>query len=246
MRLYFDSELSRLIYCEDFELKERRFIYSFLRPADVFIDIGANIGLFTLIAGQKVGRSGEVYAFEPCSKAYNRLLDNIQLNHLNNVSCRRAAISDQNGQAFITIPTDGYDAWASLGKPSAGSLFMQEQVDTLTLDYFFREHNLIGRVAMIKIDAEGWETHVLKGGIEILSRPDAPLLQVEFTDENMRSANSSCFELYHLLENLGYKMYTYDQQSRNLIPETMMGSYPYLNLIAVKSIERLSGRLNKK
>ena len=65
IRLYGDSELCRLIYCRNFEVAEREFVNRFLRPGDVFVDVGANIGLFTLIAASRVGPTGRVIAFEP-------------------------------------------------------------------------------------------------------------------------------------------------------------------------------------
>src|SRR5262249_39728633 len=67
MRLYGDSELCRLIYCRHFEATERAFLNRFLRPGDVFVDVGANIGLFTLIAAACVLPAGRVVAFEPTS-----------------------------------------------------------------------------------------------------------------------------------------------------------------------------------
>src|SRR5436189_6431842 len=86
MRLFGDSELCHLIYCRSFEVTERAFLNHFLRPGDVFVDVGANIGLFTLIAASCVGPKGKVVAFEPTTVTYTRLVENIRLNHLYNVS----------------------------------------------------------------------------------------------------------------------------------------------------------------
>jgi FkbM family methyltransferase len=243
MRLYFDSKLSEKIFCRDFELGEQRFINDFLRPGDIFVDAGANIGLFALIAAHRVGKQGGVYAFEPCAAVYQRLLDNVQLNHLSNVFCYKLALSDQNGEANIKIPTDGYDAWSSLGCPSEGSKFKEETVQTLRWDDFAQKNDLVGKVTMMKIDVEGWEMHVLKGGFTTLSGPNAPLLQVEFTEENMRNAGSSCRALYGLLQELGYKMYSYDLKSKKLIPSPLRDSYLYCNLFALKPSDRISARI---
>lgn len=94
IRLHFDSQLSRLIYCEGFELQERKFLNAFLRPGDIFVDIGANIGLFSLIAARCVGKNGHVYAFEPTAKIYQRLIENVNLNHFKNISYFQLALSD--------------------------------------------------------------------------------------------------------------------------------------------------------
>jgi FkbM family methyltransferase len=243
LRLWFDSQLSKLIYCGDFEQREREFLRAFLKPGDVFIDVGANIGLFTLIAAHRVGPAGQVYALEPCSVAYQRLLASVRLNHFDHVSCHKLALSDRVGQSVMTISLDGFDAWNSLGQPSAGGSFAVETVDCKTLDAFAQAHNLVGCVTMIKIDVEGWEDRVLVGGREMLSRKDAPVLQVEFTDQNAQLTGSSCKQLYHTLEDLGYQMFIYDAKSKRLIPDPLRESYPYLNLIAAKQPERIVARL---
>ena len=120
MRLFFESKMCKLIYFDDFEKAEQRFINKFLRPGDIFVDVGANIGLFTLIAAKLVGKRGHVYAFEPSSRIHQRLIDNIKLNNLTNVSCYQLALSDRDGEAILYVPLDGYDAWSSFGKPYQG------------------------------------------------------------------------------------------------------------------------------
>jgi hypothetical protein len=85
IKLYFDSVLCRFIYCDNFEWRERQFLNDFLRSGDIFVDIGANIGLFTLIASLRVGHNGKVYSFEPCLNTFRRLVRNVELNRMNNV-----------------------------------------------------------------------------------------------------------------------------------------------------------------
>lgn len=244
INLYFDSVLCRLIYCDNFEWRERQFLNSYLRRGDIFVDVGANIGLFTVIASRRVGTGGEVFAFEPCAKTYQRLLRNIELNNMNNVKCFQMALSDRSGQIQMNSSSDGYDAWNSMAPPYAGSAFTTEMVGTVTWDNFVREQNLKGSVTMIKIDVEGWESHVLSGGIETLSRQDAPVLQVEFTDEASQAAGTSCQALYRQLAGLGYQMFVYDEKSNQIIPDPIRESYPYVNLLAVKHPEDIHSRLN--
>lgn len=243
LRLYLDSQLCRMIYCDEFEWKERQFLIAFLRPGDVFVDIGANIGLFTLIAAKRVGKTGQVYAFEPSSKTFQRLLANVELNHLTNVSCQQVALSDSTTQLDMNVSLDGFDAWNSFARPIAGNSFTNEVVTCITWDSFAEQRCLIGRVTMMKIDVEGWESCVLSGGYKILSRSDAPILQIEFTEQACHSAGSSCAKLYHQLEDLGYMMFIYDAKSRKLVPDPLRDSYPYLNLIAAKQPEQVVSRL---
>jgi FkbM family methyltransferase len=245
MHLHFDSELARLIHCEDFEIGERHFVNAFLRPGDVFVDVGANIGLFSLIAANRVGDSGMVYAFEPSAKTFHRLRENTKLNNFQNVQCYQLALSDEFGKSPFYTSEDGFDAWNSFAHPIAGEFFAKEIIQCETWDRFARTHGLLGRVAMMKIDVEGWESKVLQGAKESLSRQDAPVLQVEFTDEAAVSAGSSCKYLYLALENFGYRIFTYEFTRRKLMHDPLRENYPYINLIATKSPEETNRRLRK-
>ncbi|MFC1580654.1 FkbM family methyltransferase [Thermodesulfobacteriota bacterium] len=245
IRLHFDSELAQAIYCSVYERTERHFLDSYLRPGDVFVDVGANIGLFTLIAANLVGGSGRVFAFEPALMSYNRLQQNVELNNLDNVQCFQSALSNEIGEFPFFTSKDGFDAWNSFAQPTAGKSFAREFIQSITWDQFAHLNHLVGKVTMMKIDVEGWETRVLEGGNEIFSRKDAPVLQVEFTDAAALSARSSCEKLYKDLKKLGYKIFTYDILNKMLVQQTLQESYEYTNLYAFKEQQLMSER-NKK
>lgn len=243
LKLNFDSALSKLIYCHNFELLERKFVNHFLRPGDIFVDVGANIGLFTAIAAKLVGKKGLVYAFEPCSLTYDRLKYNVKLNKFSNVKCNQIALSDRNCEQDMVLSLDGFDAWNSLAKPTAGESFSSEVINTMRWDDFAIQHDLQGKVTLMKIDVEGWETFVLSGGTQTLSREDAPTLLVEFTEKAAKTANSSCQELYQKLEHLGYKMFVFNPESKKLIPYSFQSDRPHINLIATKQPRTIEARL---
>ncbi len=245
MRLFFDSELCQRIYCGGFEEAERAFLQVFLQPGDIFVDVGANVGLFTLIAAKLAGDRGHVYSFEPFTEAYQRLIGNLQLNHFTNVSCFELALSDDAARLILNVPCNGYDAWGSFASPISGGALSSREVGTVKWDTFAVEHDLMSRVTMMKIDVEGWETKVLAGGSETFKRSDAPVLQVEFMDEAARSAGSSCAELYHALQCFGYQMFTFDAKTRTLLPDCLRDNYSYINLIAVKNLADAHSRISK-
>lgn len=235
IRLHGDSELCHLIYCRHFEAHERKFLNQFLRPGDVFVDVGANIGLFTLIAAERVGPEGKVLAFEPTAKTFDRLVDNVELNRLSNVECLKLALSDSQGQLQLSASSNGYDAWNSLSRVVLDEVLETELVEVIDWDQFARTRNLgSGSVTMMKIDVEGWESRVLEGGKEFFASSDAPVLQVEFTDAAAEAAGSSCHALYDRLQGYGYEMFVYDADKGRLVHETRRAKYPYLNLIAAK------------
>jgi len=137
IRLHFDSELARLIYCDDFEIAERQFVSAFLRPGDVFVDVGANIGLFSVTAANRVGDTGKVYAFEPAAKTFHRLSENININNLRNIQPFQLALSNEPGESYFYISEDGFDAWNSIARPIAGKSFAKEiiQCETWTVSH---------------------------------------------------------------------------------------------------------------
>ena len=243
IKLNFDSALSKLIYCHNFELLERQFVNDFLNQGDIFVDVGANIGLFSLIAAKLVGESGFVYTFEPCSSTYKKLLFNIKLNSFSNVSCHQMALSDKNCTQDMILSLDGFDAWNSLAKPTAGEVFASESISTMRWDDFVERHRLLGKVTLMKIDVEGWETFVLDGGVQTLSREDAPTLLVEFTEKNAKIAGSSCDEIYQKLEEFGYKMFVYNPSEKELSSYRLQPEKPHINLIATKDLKLVKSKL---
>ena len=108
--LYNDSVLARLIY-EGFEKNEIDYIEKNLNNGDIFVDIGANIGLFSLIASQLVGEKGKVISFEPSPITFNRLQENINLNNFSNIEIVNKGISDNVGNLSINLYEEGFDAF---------------------------------------------------------------------------------------------------------------------------------------
>lgn len=239
IRLYKDSHLSRIIVWGDFELNEIDFLKRYLNSGDVFIDIGANIGLFSLIASPILSKYGRIISIEPSKKTYFRLLENIKLNKFKNISCINNALSNSNEKKNLYVDTGGYDAWNSFGKPSAGNFLEKEEVITKTLDQI-RDQFSLQQVQLIKIDVEGWEIPVLQGGKKLLLSNNAPVLMVEFTDQNAKNAGYSCKQLYELGETYGYKWYNYDSGSNKLKLSLLKDDYPYENLIAIKEINKVT------
>jgi FkbM family methyltransferase len=243
MRLYLDSELSRLIYCRGFEYTERLFTSRLLRSGDVYVDVGANIGLFTLLAADRVGATGRVFSFEPVSRTYARLVENIRLNGFRQVFPQQVAVSDSRCELTITTAGGGFDAWSSLGRPYMGQEGRCEQIQAVSWDEFAVEHDLVGKVTLMKLDVEGWESRTLRGASQTLSRGDAPTLYVEFTQEAAMNAGSSCQEIYDLLTSFGYEMFLPTPDAKSLEPFPRREIYPNINLLAIKRRDWVETRL---
>ena len=247
IRLFKYANLSQELYCYGFEETEIIFFKKYLSAGDIVIDIGANIGLFTLIASERVLPNGKVFSFEPSPQTYAWLAENIEANSLSNVSAFKSALSDRDGVIDFYISSQGFDAFNSIIKPSKGKDYIKESVPTLTLDSFIKNANLEGGINLIKIDVEGFEIPLLSGAMHLLSSNKAPDMIVEFTESNAKNANTTCAQLYSKISSFGYELYQYDAKRNILVKEPAGQSYlNYKNLIATKNIEAINKRLNRK
>jgi FkbM family methyltransferase len=245
LSLYSDDQFSKAIFVQRFEADERDFICRYLAAGDIFVDVGANIGLFTLLGAGVVGPHGKVYALEPTTTTYERLVHNVTQNHLKNVTCFQVALSDQDEERMLTISTEGLAAWNSLAHPCVGTHFAQEQIRCYQWDTFVTEHDLTGRVTLMKIDIEGWEFYMLQGAQVTLRRADAPDLLVEFTEVNANAAGVTGAAVYELLETFGYRLYRIVPKQKSLYP-AIEKEYGYENLVATKRIEQVCRRTGYK
>jgi FkbM family methyltransferase len=246
IKLKFADRLGYQIYVENFEEWERDFVFRFLRPGDVFLDAGANLGLFSLIAASRVGPVGQVHAVEPARTAFKMLVENVSLNRFENVKCHNLAFSDRDEERPLHVCGDGFFAWSSFGKPVGDAAYVEqtdELIKCVALDGFV-DSNRISCIDLMKVDVEGWEHRLFSGGRKVLSRSDAPVLMVEFSDATAANCNSSCALLRTTLESLGFRLYRYNAKERSLYAEPPNQAYPYDNLIAVKNLSAVYERLH--
>lgn len=234
MILWPDDAVSIAIYLEEYEVSEITFIHKMLKPGMVFVDVGANIGLYSVIAAKLVGEKGQVYSFEPASETYNRLQLNISHNKCNNVVPLKMAISEDIGVASMKVVGDGYSAWSSLGNTIEGKEVVLQDVQTVSLDSIAHEYNLLGNIDLIKIDVEGWERNVLTGARMVMSESKAPIMMVEFTEENANRNGVSCAELYRFIKECDYELYRYVLESNTLEMLDESDHYYYMNAICVR------------
>ena len=239
INLYKDSVLSRLIY-DGFEKDEIEFMTKVLREGDILIDIGANIGIFSLTASNIVGKSGKVISFEPSPVTYARLVENIKLNNFENIDARNIGISDKQGSLSLNISENGFDAWNSFAGGNDNKFQKVVEVNVSTLDEELKNTDK-NKVSFIKIDVEGWEKFVLEGGRKILQNY-SPTVMIEFTEANTFAAGYFVQDLYDIMVALNYTWYRYENGKLEI--ENKKLHYPYDNLIATKDITGLTNKLN--
>ncbi len=129
-------------------------------PGTTVLDIGANIGLMTLILSKAIGPTGRVYSFEPAPDSCRRLRSNVAANLLSNVEMHELALSDQTQLCQLVLPEKGQNGMARLGQPANGEASFT--VPTNTFDEWASSREL-GRISVCKIDVEGHESNVITG-----------------------------------------------------------------------------------
>jgi len=229
INLYKDSILSNLIF-RGFEKEETEFISTYVKKGDIVIDIGANIGLYTLLAAKKTGKTGKVISFEPTPEIFFRLEENIKGNNFTNIDSRNIGLSHKKDNLIFFVSNNGYDAWNSLAPSKDSKLQNRIKIDVSTLDIELKEVDK-SKITFVKLDVEGWEKFVILGGTEFFTNY-SPLVMVEFTEKNTLNAGYHVHELYDIMIDLGYKWYRIE--NRVLISEEKKINYPYVNLFAKK------------
>jgi FkbM family methyltransferase len=206
------------------DYEEMLFIRAYLKSGDLFVDVGANIGVYSLWAAEVEGV--DVVAFEPSSTTHPRMLENIHMNSLESrITVLRKAVGSQAGTVAFT--TD-LDATNSVVAEAAGhSAEHVELVEQTTLD---REMAVAARPAIIKIDVEGGELDVLRGARSTILR-HRPALLIEVNDPAGLSA---------VLGDLGYETWSYDAVSNSLSPAVPV---LFANVIAVADVDSARSRI---
>jgi FkbM family methyltransferase len=173
------------------ELANQRRFSAHLRPGDVVYDVGAHVGLYTLLSSGAVRADGHVYAFEPFARNLEYLRRHIALNRLLNCTVVDAAISDATSEQYFE-PTE-HDSAGHLS--GSGSV----RVRTVSLDDFVFGSEGHRPPTVMKINAEGAEMDVLKGG----RRTIAEFMPTIFLSTHSDEINRQCTEF---LKALGYPL----------------------------------------
>jgi len=147
----------------------------FLKRGDVFVDIGANVGVFTVKAAKEVGDSGLVIAIEPFVESARQLFRNITLNRFRNCRVRNFCVGQKTGEVKFFL---------NRGKPNSFSLVQDSSANSISVLSVSLDDlcawEKIARLDYLKIDAEGAEDMILDGGAASIER-FRPIIQVEVT-----------------------------------------------------------------
>lgn len=202
-----DDLVGRAVYfVGDLDPKISQIIDIVVEPGDVALDIGANLGLVSLRLAKRVGPSGRVYSFEPNPLMVAYLQATFKRNNLTNMELQQFALGETRGRLRLSVPKGNAGA-ASLLDAEGMELDKLEashvvEVETLTA---FSKKKALTRVDFVKIDVEGFESKVIKGGVDLIKekRPRAIL----FEENRNITTGTKLPESIRLLQQCDYDVF---------------------------------------
>lgn len=195
--------MDRNLFYLEHERWETRFLERSVRPNWIVLDVGANIGYYTLLLSRLVGVQGQVYAFEPVRHTYEILKRHLNLNNAINVCPYQLALADDQhaGMRPLIVPEAKPDQ-ARLARPDEQG---QEAGRVCTLDSFLEEKD-IKQVDLIKIDVEGSEPLFLSGAKNTLQQ-FRPILMIELNPKMLALYDANAGGVVQTLRAAGYSLY---------------------------------------
>ena len=202
-----ETGLTQNIYTGLHEFADMDFLLHFLRANDFFVDVGANVGSYTLLACGVIGARG--IAFEPVPPTYHRLVENIRLNHLEKkVKCVNKGVGAQQDIMTFTADSDTTNHVVLDDEDSKKTV----DVEVTTLDNELRDEF----PTLLKIDVEGYETPVLEGARVTLEKKTLYAVIMELNGSGQRYGFDES-KILKFMFNFGFKPYSYNPFERTLI-----------------------------
>ena len=220
---------------KSYEEFETKLVKDIIKDGNIVVDIGANIGYFTLIFARLVGEKGKVFAFEPEPNNFNLLKKNIEINGYKNVNLINKAVSNKSGKIKLYIDNVNYGGHSLIAEiPNRQSI----EIESIKLDDFFSANK---KIDFIKIDVEGAELEVLKGMSNLLNQKDDIKILLEFNPLMLKSFGVTTQEYVNLLIRFNFKIYELDKKTENLkqiksqhdLTKIKLGNW--INLLCIKS-----------
>ena len=201
-----ETGLTGNLYCGLHEFADMAYVLHTTSPADLFVDVGANVGSYTLLACSVRGARG--ICFEPVPLTYQRLLDNLRLNDMTErVRAFNLGLSDRQGELRFTVGENCMNHVLADGERSADAV----KVDVVPLDSILESES----PTAMKIDVEGFESAVIDGASRCLDKPSLNSVIMELNGSGERYGFSED-RILEAMRRHGFSTFTYEPFSRRL------------------------------
>jgi FkbM family methyltransferase len=196
-----------------YEPYETELVSSIIKPGNVVLDIGANIGYYTLIFAKLVGQNGKVFAFEPEPANFQLLEKNVSVNGYSNVIPEQKAVSNRNEKKKLYLNNEN-SGMHTIYKSEQRANLDSVEIETVSLDNYFS--NYTGKIDFIKMDIEGSEYTALEGMQTILQRQNNIQLLVAFYPSGIVQYGYKPEQQIDLLMSNGFRVYFANSQTKDL------------------------------
>jgi FkbM family methyltransferase len=207
-----DQVIARsLITMGTWERYETDVFAGFVEEGMVVVDVGANLGHYTLEAARRVGKYGKVFAFEPEPHNFELLCRNVEANGYSNVLPIRKALSNRTGTSSFALSSDNLGAHRITDSTDSGKAI---QVETIPLDEFLRTYGM--KVDLVKMDAEGAEALILDGMSEALAANPDLIIFTEYMPRAIAAVGTSPDAFLEKLVDAGFSVNMIDDESNRI------------------------------
>jgi FkbM family methyltransferase len=207
-----------------FEPYETTLIESEVKPGDVVLDIGANIGYYTLIFARLVGEKGRVYAFEPDPTNFRLLKKNVRANGYQNVIFVNKAVAESSGPLSLYLCPDNKGDHRIFESEDSRSAI---PIEATTLDEHFAEYQ--GKIDFIKMDIQGSEGRAVRGMQGLLRRYHDVKIITEFWPAGLRRSGIEARDYLADLERQGFRLFRIDEDdetTESTTADELLSLYP--------------------
>jgi FkbM family methyltransferase len=246
VKLYLDPKdqfiTPTILVLGSWEQEETALLLRILKPGDIFVDAGANVGYYTVIGSRLVGEKGKVYAFEPDPANFAVLQKNVQLNGLTNVVLEQKALSNRKGTLKLFI-ADANKGDHRIYQPE-GEARPSVDVETVRLDEYFKDHKR--GIDVLKTDTQGAEGVILEGTTGLLEgQSERPTIFMEFWPHGLQGMGTDAGALLKELQSYHYKFYDIQPKDKKGLkpvePADLLAAHPLHDADSLTNLMMLRG-----
>lgn len=237
-KMFLDSKDSLSLSIKGiYEPFETEFVKKEIKKGDVVLDIGANIGYYTLIFAKLVGEEGKVFAFEPDPYNFALLKKNVETNDYKNVVLVQKAVSNKTGRIKLFLCEDNKGDNRIYNSHDGRQSI---EIEAIRLDDYFENYN--GKIDFIKMDIQGAEGGAIQGMSNLLEENKNVKIISEFWPIGLKRFGIEPKEHLNLLLKYGFKLYEINEQEKKIevvnIPKKLLETYTpekenYTNLFVI-------------
>jgi len=196
-----------------YEEFETAVVKKLIEKNDIVVDIGANIGYYTLIFARAVGKEGKVFAFEPEPTNFDLLTKNLEINNYKNVVFVKKAVSKRNEKTCLYINNENLGGHTMIDFKESNDFI---EIESVRLDDYFNDLDV--KINFIKIDIEGFEIEAIKGMTSILRKNDDVKMMIEFNPYLIKKFGWDAKKFLNLLEGCHFQVYNIEKKNRIVCP----------------------------